>query len=488
MTLHFALNTVFHQVQLVFQQLSTQTSDFIDATLSHAMPAGRHAMPTACSAKSTASALAIKAKSRRSTGYSALDAALSDCGWPEAGAVEVVADNFGFAELALFLPLLKQITQHKQQVAWISPPQMPHLASLQDNGIATENLKVVMAYGHTSYWAAEQAVRAGNARVLLYWPEVTVTASQRNKLNLQAKASGTLLFVLLSSDDAVVTNATIRLQLSNAPVNILQPAGAPCNAALSTANLLANTSAIIFEQQPRESAVSKRNKRSAIPMLTGIGYSNGFSNVYSGGPETSAHAGPNNSDSITSSSEAARADLWVTLLSNRNVNAAALTIPISAAASISTQEFKAKVNATPSFAATTIASEIAAPNKLENTLIIVQRRPILGRLQISTQSLELAQTRVDVLRLNRLIEITMPTQNAATPPLSTPSSRARRLALNNIRGTTAPPLIGQPLLRQQAKHASRVRNAWQIDNAALWAQTSAQKTMLRAAVAQSQLA
>ncbi len=466
MTLNFALNTVFHQAQLALQRLNAQAHHFVSAAVNQS--------------GTTHPTTVNRPKCSLSTGYNTLDAALSDGGWPEAGTVEIVANNFAYSELTLFLPLLKKLTQEKQQVAWISPPQMPHLPTLQDHGIATENLQVVMAYGHTSYWAAEQAVCAGNARVLLYWPEPSVTAAQRNKLQSQANASGTLLFVLVSSDDAIASNANLRLQLRNSPIVLAQSTDVQNNATPTATDLLANTPAIIFEQPPRQSAASKRKKQSAMLMLTGIGYSSVSSNTNDVSQEASAQTNATDANAVASLRKDAAADLWVTLQSTSDANAGSLTIPICAAASMSTAEPKA--NATPKI------SEVTVSNNLISTSNDAQRRPILGHLQTSAQVIKLAQTRVDVLRLNRLIEITMPKENNTTAKLSTPSSRARQLALSNLRSNAAAPLIGQSLLRQQARNSSRARFADQTAGANFWAPSAIKNRTIQAALAQPQLA
>ena len=468
MTLNFALNTVFLQVQLVFQRLNAQAHHFVSAAVNQS--------------SATRPTTVTLPKSSLSTGYNNLDAALSDGGWPEAGTVEIVADSFAYSELALFLPLLKKLTKAKQQVAWISPPQMPHLPTLNDYGIATENLQIVMAYGHTSYWAAEQAVRAGNARVLLYWPETSVTAAQRNKLAQYAKASGTLLFILVSSDDNVATNVATRLQLSNLHSDNTESAVAPFNPIPSAADLLANTSAIIFDRPPRQSSANKRKKQSTIPMLTGIGYSTAASNTNDVGQESSAQVKSTVSNAVASLRKDAAADLWVTLQSNRNANAASVTIPIFAAASVAVSTVEPKANATP------IMSEVTAPNNFLSPSNNAPRRPILGHLQTPAQVVKLAQTRVDVLRLNRLIEITLPKENNTKAKLSTPSSRARQLALSNLRSNAAAPLIGQSLLRQQARNSSRARHAEQTSGANFWAPSAIKNRTTQAALAQPQLA
>ncbi len=520
MILNFALNTIFDQAQLVFQRLNSSVLDYVRGSTNHVgvnSSTGASAMPPstpkilACAPKSNNTGRSTSYSTGQSTGYGALDAALINGGWPEFGTVEVVADNFAFSELALFLPLLVKITQAKQQVAWISPPQMPHLPTLQDHGIATENLQIVMAYGHTSYWAAAQALRAGNARVLLYWPEASVNVNQRNALSQLAHTSGTLLFMLVASDETINTDTAVRLLLGIAPASKPQQIDGWSNAvtnsvarpAPSAADLLVNTRAIIFEPQSRATSASKRKKSLDVPMLNGISYSSAFA----------AATCPTREEKPSASfNHAAAADAWVTVLSGRPGEAVHATkafdascatntaIPISVKISKSAAALaKSNVGTNIGVQPTSTLSKVSATpahskpvqNKPETTIETTQRRPILGHLQTSVETLQLAETRIDVLRLNRfdrLVSVNLPAGSSASVKLATPSRRARLLARNNLRTSAAEPLVGQTLLRQQAKNASKARNTQQAESTGSWAPSNIKLRTAQNTLAQQQLA
>ncbi len=538
MTFNFALNSVFDRVQLTFDQLRMQTTHFIDdkLNLSNARDTSTHKiqlasliskmlatrkMPATVSAPSATAINNITNISNHSTGHAALDAALPTKGWPKTGAVEITADAFAFSELVLFLPLFQRLTAVKEQVALISPPQMPHFPSLRDYGVDTHHLQVVMASGHAGYWAASKALSASTARVLLYWPDLSISAAQRQKLVRGATASGTLLFLFVATTDLPLGGVTLRLAMSDGTTNKLNlPENQPFTTAddITSANdLLAATPAIIFEQPQSRAGARKKNKPSSFPTLNGIGYTSSPSR-----PQQSDVSSIADAAERSTSTASRRIDAWVTVIptetiasrfvSDNNAVQSTVNSPIAQMTPLNMIALYANLDgdacATPAATVTLIDLKGVLPsyrvqktaqNAVQQAYIESTLPPIIQcgaggagsandadsagdapacpsidpvvaitpNHQSATQAFELAKNRLDALRLPRdrssAICIDMPVGINTTFKLSTPSSRARQLALINLKNSgqnrsASTPVIGQILLRKQANSLGRVNH------------------------------
>jgi hypothetical protein len=120
-----------------------------------------------------------------STGFRALDAALSGHGWPAAALSEVLSAHQG-AGLALLLPLLAALSnggqhrdggqaQHWTQaraqprwLLWVDPPHIPFAPALAARGLDLRRILIVHA-GAEAAWAAEQGLRSGTCAAVLAW-------------------------------------------------------------------------------------------------------------------------------------------------------------------------------------------------------------------------------------------------------------------------------------------------------------------------------
>ncbi|MES2681879.1 MAG: translesion DNA synthesis-associated protein ImuA [Pseudomonadota bacterium] len=136
------------------------------------------------------------------TGHKRLDDWLPGGGWPKAALSEVLHAEPGTGELGLALPLIAQLTQSGQHIAFINPPLVPYAPGLLQRGVALDHVLVVQpqttaaqARGHRandrqneSLWAAEQLLRAGYAAVLV-WADVASPQALR-RLQLAAEESG----------------------------------------------------------------------------------------------------------------------------------------------------------------------------------------------------------------------------------------------------------------------------------------------------------
>jgi hypothetical protein len=102
-----------------------------------------------------------------STGFAALDAALSGHGWPRGGLSEVLTAHQG-AGLALLLPLLVALSRQPRWLLWVNPPHLPFAPALAARGLALERLLIVHA-GVDAAWASEQGLRSGTCAAVLAW-------------------------------------------------------------------------------------------------------------------------------------------------------------------------------------------------------------------------------------------------------------------------------------------------------------------------------
>ncbi len=134
----------------------------------------------------------------RPTGHARLDAWLPGGGWPQAALSEVLHAEPGTGELGLVLPLLAQLTQRQQHVAFVNPPLVPYAPGQLQRGVSLEHVLVVQPQTtartgavdqHSeSLWAGEQLLRAGYAAVLV-WADAASAQSLR-RLQLAAEESG----------------------------------------------------------------------------------------------------------------------------------------------------------------------------------------------------------------------------------------------------------------------------------------------------------
>ena len=71
-----------------------------------------------------------------STGFPALDDVLADGGWPPAGLVELLSEDYGIGELRLLSPALATLSSVDDRcIAWVNPPHVPYAPALQAAGI-----------------------------------------------------------------------------------------------------------------------------------------------------------------------------------------------------------------------------------------------------------------------------------------------------------------------------------------------------------------
>ncbi|WP_157275748.1 translesion DNA synthesis-associated protein ImuA [Pelomonas sp. Root1444] len=104
------------------------------------------------------------------TGFAALDAALTDGGWPCGCLIEVLQSQPSLIEWRLIGPSLRALVSGGRSVVVIGHPKRPHLVGLRHLGIGEDNLLWVKvdAPSHR-LWATEQAIRSNAAAAVLAW-------------------------------------------------------------------------------------------------------------------------------------------------------------------------------------------------------------------------------------------------------------------------------------------------------------------------------
>jgi cell division inhibitor SulA/protein ImuA len=143
-----------------------------------------------------------------------LDAALGG-GWPRGAVCELALAASGCGELALLLPVLRQL---EGTIALIAPPHVPYPPTFAAAGVALARLLLIHpADSDQAQWAAEQTLRGGAcAAVLLWLPSISTRAVRR--LQLAAEAGDAFMALLLPQTGSPAHSpAALRVQLDPAP-------------------------------------------------------------------------------------------------------------------------------------------------------------------------------------------------------------------------------------------------------------------------------
>ena len=145
------------------------------------------------------------------TGFPALDAMLPGGGWPRQGLVEIITTGSGHGELALWTPLIRQLTQAEQArcCAFIAPPFELFAPAWRGAGVRLERLLVARAAD--SLWALEQALQSGVCAMALAWQE-RAGMGQLRRLVLAAER-GAALGVLIRPLRAALGSTAAGLRL-----------------------------------------------------------------------------------------------------------------------------------------------------------------------------------------------------------------------------------------------------------------------------------
>ena len=128
------------------------------------------------------------------TGWTALDAALPDGGWPLGALVEVLLPEHGLGELRLLLPALRALGERGagRWLVWVAPPLAPYPPALAQAGLDPARVLIVDAVAaQDRLWATEQALRSQACDAVLAWLDV-VEERWLRRLCLAAEGGRTL--------------------------------------------------------------------------------------------------------------------------------------------------------------------------------------------------------------------------------------------------------------------------------------------------------
>lgn len=181
------------------------------------------------------------------SGFEALDAQLSDAGWPRQGICELFSQSPGHGELSLLLPLMRyllpaQCGSHSERnhseknqskrnqfrgdesrdamIMLIAPPLQPLAQSFAQHGIAAERiLWLELTQRKEVLWAMEQGLSSGACPLVLSWlDKLTLTEARRLQLAAeQGKALGICQLPMAQADSN--HPVTLKLAISAAGVN-----------------------------------------------------------------------------------------------------------------------------------------------------------------------------------------------------------------------------------------------------------------------------
>ena len=147
------------------------------------------------------------------TGHPRLDATLPGGGWPASAMMEMVTPHWGMGELQLLLPLMRDITQQKRWILWISPPYVPYAPALERAGIDMDYVIVIQPDSSCkdAFWSIEKALQSQSCALVLAWMDWLPNGVIR-RLQLAAEA-GHSLGVLFRQHDNDHSPAALRLHL-----------------------------------------------------------------------------------------------------------------------------------------------------------------------------------------------------------------------------------------------------------------------------------
>ena len=148
-----------------------------------------------------------------SSGYAELDAILPTQGWPAKSIIEVLTPAWGIGELKLLLPRMREVTQQKQWVIWISPPYQPYAPALLQAGVDINYVIVIdpKTSCKDAIWSMEKALQTSACAMILAWTNWLPNGVVR-RLQLAAEKGGGMAF-LFRERETKNSPAALRLQL-----------------------------------------------------------------------------------------------------------------------------------------------------------------------------------------------------------------------------------------------------------------------------------
>ena len=150
------------------------------------------------------------------TGYTELDAALPEGGWPTAALMEVITPRWGIGELRLLLPAMHAATAAGHWLVWVAPPFLPYAPALAAAGIDLSRVIVIHSESrlHDALWSMEKALQTAPCALVFAWLNWLPNTVVR-RLQLAAE-TGRTLGVLFREHEARHSPAALRLRLQPA--------------------------------------------------------------------------------------------------------------------------------------------------------------------------------------------------------------------------------------------------------------------------------
>ncbi|TNC80945.1 MAG: recombinase RecA [Oleiphilus sp.] len=131
------------------------------------------------------------------SGYAAFDHALSG-GWPASGLVELTPVHLGIGELRLLLPVVTELAGTRPLQAWVGAPACltPHNLSVT----SLERCLLIWPKRQQMHWVLEQLLASACCSTVVCWMD-ELSLAQARRLQVIAKESGTLVFVIRQQPD-----------------------------------------------------------------------------------------------------------------------------------------------------------------------------------------------------------------------------------------------------------------------------------------------
>jgi protein ImuA len=163
------------------------------------------------------------------TGYTTLDSALYQHGWPLSNTIELLSDGCGLGAMGLFLPAMETLSEQGLWQVFIAPPYTPYAPLLAARGIDTRQILLIHPKSKEDLlWSTEQALRSTTCSAVFSWLGASeYRYSELRKLQLASAGSDTLA-VLFRPTEAAKNHApaSLRLQMREyRKVHILKQRG-----------------------------------------------------------------------------------------------------------------------------------------------------------------------------------------------------------------------------------------------------------------------
>ena len=152
------------------------------------------------------------------TGWTPLDAALPQGGWPAHALSEILLPLDGVGELELVLPALATLATRERPAMVVAPPYLPGVDGWSARGVDMRHVTIVRASrGSDALWAMEQCLRSSACGAVLGWPGEADERALR-RLQVAAESGHTPGFLFRDRRHAAhASPAALRIELETQP-------------------------------------------------------------------------------------------------------------------------------------------------------------------------------------------------------------------------------------------------------------------------------